>query len=344
MSVKLCGVGGLVLRGSGVAFPETPELENADVYASLLGEGYRELLTERGWSEEHPREAWGVERRRWSAARATDASQELAVRAARCALEDAGLESSSIDLLVLATSTPGRITSSLAAAVGERLGLRAACLDLRAGGTGGLQAWALASTLLAAGPRRALVIAAETPSQYLDPEDLASALLYGDGAAALVIERGEGHSSAMVGALLGTEPAGGRPFTVPGDLPPRAQDVEAGAFRFQGPDAEYRRELSDGWRRTCEGLREAFPRELESTRHFLPYAVTRAQVERAAAAVGIDAAHSKASLAAHGCTGCAGPLIALHELRALGALASGDFVASVAVAGGLCCCSILWRV
>lgn len=342
--MKVAERDGLCLRGSGVAFPETAELENTDVYRRLLGEDHQAQLSDRGWDPEHPRKAWGVERRRWSAPSAVRASEELAARAAQAALDDAGIGAGEVDLLVASTSTPGRISSSMAGFVCERLGLRAAGVDLRAGGTGGVQAWTFAATALAAGARRALVVAAETPSQYLDHQDLAGSMIYGDGAAALLLERAPDAESGLVGALSGTFPAAGSPFTVPGDLPPRAEELAAGAFVFQAPDAAYRSELAEAWRSTCEGLREAFPRELAQTRHFLPYAVTREQVDEAARIVGIDAAHSKASLAAHGCTGCAGPLIGLHELRAAGALQERELIATCAIAGGISWCSLLWRL
>jgi 3-oxoacyl-[acyl-carrier-protein] synthase-3 len=342
--LKLAGLERLRLAGSAVALPDTADLSNGDVFKRLLGVDHAARLAERGWDEEHPRVAWGVEHRRWCAPGTSGASEELAERAARGAMEDAGVSAGSVDLFVTATSTPGRVTSSMASAVAKRLGLEAACVDLRAGGTGGLQAWITAASLLACGAQRALVVAAETPSRYLDPEDLSSALLYGDGAGALLIERVEGESCGLVGALVGARGAQGRPFTVPGELPPRAADVEAGAFRFQVPDADYLRELADAWRATCTDLRASFPEELAQARHFLPYAVTRAQLEQAAEVAGKDAAHAGASLAAHGCTGAAGPLIALHELRAAGELAAGDILASSAVAGGLSCCSLLWRV
>ncbi len=206
---------------------------------------------------------------------------------------------------------------------------------------GGLAAWLTAARF---GARTVLVVALETPSAYLDPNDLATAALYGDGAAALVLARDDASTSGLLGGILGNDAAPGEPFTVPGTLPPRVLAVEAGRFRFQPPDAAYRAALDERWRALGADLRDAFPEAAAATRRFLPYAVSAPQVAAVAAAFGAGADATWTTLREHGCLGCAGPLVALDALRREKGAAAGDTLAFAAVAGGVAWGGFFWRL
>ncbi|NMN03630.1 MULTISPECIES: beta-ketoacyl-ACP synthase 3 [unclassified Novosphingobium] len=114
----------------------------------------------------------------------------LATLAARRAIEAAGIEASSIDLIVLATATPDQTFPATATIVQDNLGCNGGmAFDVAAVCSGFLYALGTADSMLRTGmARRALVIGAETFSRILDWEDRTTCVLFGDGAGAMVLE------------------------------------------------------------------------------------------------------------------------------------------------------------
>ena len=120
-------------------------------------------------------------------------TSHLAIKAAQAALTDAGLDAQSIDLIVLATSTPDNTFPATAVAVQHGLGINhGAAFDLQAVCSGFVFALATADNFLRSGAfKRALVIGAETFSRILDWNDRGTCVLFGDGAGAVVLEAQE---------------------------------------------------------------------------------------------------------------------------------------------------------
>jgi len=119
-----------------------------------------------------------------------ETTSNLALAAARAALADAKVDAQSIDLIVLATSTPDNTFPATAVAVQAALGItHGAAFDLQAVCSGFVYGLATVDGLLRSGAfRRALVIGAETYSRILDWKDRATCVLFGDGAGAFVVE------------------------------------------------------------------------------------------------------------------------------------------------------------
>jgi 3-oxoacyl-[acyl-carrier-protein] synthase III len=117
-------------------------------------------------------------------------TSHLAINAARSALVHAGIDAQSIDLIVLATSTPDNTFPATAVAVQDGLGIHhGAAFDLQAVCSGFVFALATADNFLRSGAfKRALVIGAETFSRILDWSDRGTCVLFGDGAGALILE------------------------------------------------------------------------------------------------------------------------------------------------------------
>ncbi len=117
-------------------------------------------------------------------------TSDLALNAARAALANAHVEAQSIDLMVLATSTPDQTFPATAVTVQAGLGItHGAAFDMQAVCSGFIFALATVDALLRTGAfKRALVIGAETFSRILDWNDRTTCVLFGDGAGALVIE------------------------------------------------------------------------------------------------------------------------------------------------------------
>jgi len=120
-------------------------------------------------------------------------TSHLATHAAQAALANAGVDAQSIDLIVLATSTPDNTFPATAVAVQHALGINhGAAFDLQAVCSGFVFALATADNFLRCGAyKRALVIGAETFSRILDWTDRGTCVLFGDGAGAVVLEAQE---------------------------------------------------------------------------------------------------------------------------------------------------------
>jgi 3-oxoacyl-[acyl-carrier-protein] synthase III len=117
-------------------------------------------------------------------------TSDLALHAARAALANTHVEASSIDLIILGTSTPDQTFPATAVSVQAGLGItHGAAFDLQAVCSGFVYALQVTDALLRGGSyKRALVIGAETFSRILDWNDRTTCVLFGDGAGALVLE------------------------------------------------------------------------------------------------------------------------------------------------------------
>jgi 3-oxoacyl-[acyl-carrier-protein] synthase-3 len=122
----------------------------------------------------------------------------LAADAARQAIERSGVDPSTIDMLILATTTPDRRVPATASTVQELLGIECGAMDLNAACSGFMYGLIAAHGFIALGHERVLVIGAETLSRITDWTDRGTCILFADGAGAAVVERTEGP-----GELLG---------------------------------------------------------------------------------------------------------------------------------------------
>lgn len=135
-----------------------------------------------------------------------ETTSTLAIAAARAALADAGVDASSIGLIVLATATPDNTFPATATKVQAALGCNGGvAFDVAAVCSGFLYALATADSLLKTGmAKRALVIGAETFSRILDWEDRTTCVLFGDGAGAVVLEAPAADAAADGPGIIGT--------------------------------------------------------------------------------------------------------------------------------------------
>jgi len=150
--------------------------------------GNEELARQVDTSDEWIVERTGIRNRHIAAPDETTAS--LATDAAKRAIEAAGIDSASIDLIVLATATPNQTFPATATIVQDALGCNGGiAFDVAAVCSGFLYGLGVADSMLRSGmASRALVIGSETFSRILDWEDRATCVLFGDGAGAVVLE------------------------------------------------------------------------------------------------------------------------------------------------------------
>lgn len=144
----------------------------------------------------------GIQERRWAAA--SQASSDLAVEAARRALEAAGLPVSELGAIVLSTTSPDSVFPSTACHVQRMLGCAAIpAFDVAASCSGFLYGLSMADAMIRSGQvKTCLVVAAEVKSRSLNPTDGDTVLLFGDGAGAVVL-RGEQETGSPSRGLLG---------------------------------------------------------------------------------------------------------------------------------------------
>lgn len=167
------------------------------IYSKIAGTGGylpEKVLTNRDLesmvetSDDWITERTGIKKRHIAAA--NQSNTDLAFNAAERAIEAAGLHSSDIDLIIVATTTPTRIFPSTASLVQERLGITNGCpaFDIQAVCTGFVYALTVADKFIKSGSvRHALVIGAETLSRIVDWTDRNTCVLFGDGAGAVVL-------------------------------------------------------------------------------------------------------------------------------------------------------------
>ena len=141
-------------------------------------------------------DAWIVERTGIKArhfAAHEDVCSDLAFEAAKRALAAAGCDAASIDLIILATSTPDMVFPSTACIVQQKLGVRGcAAFDVQAVCSGFVYALTIADSMIRTGAAsKALVIGAEVFSRILDFTDRTTCVLFGDGAGAVVLQRSD---------------------------------------------------------------------------------------------------------------------------------------------------------
>lgn len=186
-----------VVLGTGSALPEQ-RVSNADLAERL------------DTSDEWIVERTGIRFRHIAGPHETTST--LAAAACRAAIEAAGIAAQDIDLIVLATATPDQTFPATATKVQAMLGIDdCVAFDVAAVCSGFLYAVQVADSMLRTGVhRRALVIGAETFSRILDWEDRTTAVLFGDGAGAIVLEGQESEAEGGRGILATRLHADGR--------------------------------------------------------------------------------------------------------------------------------------
>ena len=168
------------ISGTGGHLPPN-RVTNQDLVVRLAAQG---IETTDAWIVERT----GIRARHFAAEDAV--CSDLAVQAARQALDSAGVDAATIDLIIVATSTPDMIFPSTACLVQAKLGIAGcAAFDIQAVCSGFVYGLTVADAMIRSGAAtRALVIGAEIFSRLLDFDDRTTCVLFGDGAGAVVLE------------------------------------------------------------------------------------------------------------------------------------------------------------
>lgn len=287
----------------------------------------------------------GIRSRRWAGRETTTSS--LAARALKGALADAGLTPATVDYLLLGTMTPDRLIPGSAPAVQKAAGLREIpCLDLRAACCNALYALQLATALVSSGVARQVAISlAEIQSRFLEltPEAATLSMLFGDGAAALIVSA-EPQPGALeiVDVLLATD--GG----YADDLGIRCPGTEFGGISSRcvvdhhadyAPRMNGQAVILQASRRMVAGCRALLERNqlsADDVRWIVPHQANANLLAQVARGLGLDNGTAEVInvLEQYGNTSSASMGIALDTLRKSGRISAGDYLLLPAFAAG----------
>ena len=295
-----------------------------------------ELSTMMDTSDEWIRERTGIRERR--IAGPGEALSDLCLPACLDALEQAGLEASEIDLIIVATVTPDMAFPSTGAILADRLDAPdAAAYDLSAGCTGFMYAVAQGYGMLAGGlAQKVLIVGGDVLSRILDWSDRSTAVLFGDGAGAVVLEKVPG--GGFLGFELGADGSGGPQLYVPagGSRSPATEETVAEGMHFVKMNG---REVFKFATRVLVSSAEAVlaecGRSIEDVDVYVPHQANVRIIEHARKKLGIPEEKTVIDVDRYGNTSSGSIPLALADATADGRLRPGQLVLMTGMGAGL---------
>jgi len=295
-----------------------------------------DLSTMMDTSDEWIVERTGIRERRIAAPE--EALSDLALPAAREALADAGLEGPEVDLIIVATVTPDMAFPATAAILADELGAdKAGAYDLSAGCTGFMYAVAQAYGMLAGGlAQRALVVGGDVISKILDWNDRGTAVLFGDGAGAVVMERvGEG---GFLGFELGADGSGGPQLYLPAGgsrTPATAESVADRRHFVQMNGREVFKFATRVLVSSAEAVLAECGRTVDEVDVYVPHQANVRIIDYATEKLGISHDRVVIDVDRYGNTSSGSIPLALADAKADGRLAAGRLVLMTGMGAGL---------
>ncbi len=297
-------------------------------------------------SDEWIKSRTGISERR--IAQASEACSDLAVIAAKRAMDDAGVTAEEIDLVIVATITPDFAFPATAALVQHGIGaVNAAAFDLEAACTGLVYGIAAGSNFIATGMyKKVLVIGSEVLSKIMDWDDRNTCVLFGDGASAVVlgeVEKGEG----IISYHLAADGSGGAVLDMPGggSRNPATEETvknKMHCLRMMGQDV---------FKFAITVLPETVLKTLEKAdistdniKMIVPHQANYRIIGSAAKRLSMDVDKFYMNMERYGNTSSASIGIALDEAVKAGKIVKGDYIVLVGFGAGLTygSCLIKW--
>jgi 3-oxoacyl-[acyl-carrier-protein] synthase-3 len=324
------------ITGTGSAVPDRV-VTNAELSAQL-GVDVEEFVAN----------TLGIRERRWCAP--DESTADLAVRAGRAALDDAGLAPEDVDLLIVATDTPEYVSPATSSVVQGRLGAwRAGTFDVNSGCAGFVTALDVAHKYLVADPRyrRVLVIGAYAMSKFLDPQDKKTVTIFADGAGAAVVERSDAPGVLASELYADGRLSSGMGVFAGGTAEPITEavlrDGQRNRLRFvQKYPASVNEE---GWPRIARDVVARAGATVEEVDLWLWTQVNRSTIEVVMRALGQPMAKAHTIMHKWGYTGSACLPMALDDACRAGRLRDGDLVVLTGSGAGLSmgCVALRWH-
>ncbi|MFV0243407.1 MAG: beta-ketoacyl-ACP synthase III [Qingshengfaniella sp.] len=292
-------------------------------------------------SDEWIRSRSGIERRHFAAEGQT--TSDLAARAARAALDDAGLSADDIDALIVATSTADLTFPSVATMVQADLGMTGGfAFDVQAVCAGFVFALANANALIVSGQaNRVLIIGAETFSRILDWSDRATCVLFGDGAGAMVLEAAAPSDGPQARGVLAADLHSDGRFRDILYVDGGVSTQSTGHVRMQGKEV---------FRHAVEKLAGTAEKSLAKAGltsadvdWVVPHQANLRIIKATAGRMGVDMDRVIVTVQDHGNTSAASIPLALSVGKQSGRIKENDLVVIEAIGGGLVWGSVVLR-
>lgn len=272
-------------------------------------------------------------------------TSDLAAHAGLDAIKNAGMDANSIDLVIVATSTPDDTLPATATKVQHRLGItRGAAFDVAAACSGFVYGLSIADNFIKAGQsQRALVIGAETFSRIVDWKDRSTCILFGDGAAAVVLEAGEqkGTSSdrGVLNCIIRSDGQHTEILRTNGGV---SSTGRAGTLFMAGKEV-YRHAVQKMPQAVEESL-SAAGLALSAVDWVVPHQANQRILLGVAQKLGLSEEKLVSCVKNHANTSAASIPLALHEASRDGRIRQGQLVACPALGAGLTwgCALIRW--
>jgi 3-oxoacyl-[acyl-carrier-protein] synthase-3 len=287
-------------------------------------------------SDEWIVERTGIRERRVAAD--DQALSDLALPAAREALTQAGLDAGRLDLVIVATVTADMAFPSAGAIIADELGAPdAAAYDLSAGCTGFMYAVAQGYGMVAAGlARHALIVGGDVLSRILDWSDRRTAVLFGDGAGAVVLDRvSEG---GFLGFELGADGSGGPQLYLPagGSRSPATAETVAEKKHFvQMNGREVFKFATRVLVSSAEKVLAECGKTIDDVDVYIPHQANIRIIEHAAEKLGIPKEKIVVNVERYGNTSSGSIPLALADAQADGRLQDGALVLMTGMGAGL---------
>jgi len=296
-------------------------------------------------SDEWIRSRTGIERRRIAAP--DESTADLAVAAARSALDDARLTATDIDEIIVATDTPEVYTPDTASFVQHRLGARPVpAFDLGGSGCAGfVLALDLAHTRAREGGRRVLVVGVELITRLIDWHDRNTCVLFGDAAGAAVVGPGSGEILAATAGTDGSQ-SGILHLEVGGTRRPFSPEVAAEGLH-QNLVMQGREVFREATRHMAEAARQVLDQarmSIDDVALVVPHQANLRIIEAVRHALELPAERVFVNVHEYGNTGSASVPLALWDAREQRRVRAGDVVLLTAFGAGFHWAAMLLRL
>ncbi|WP_420325144.1 beta-ketoacyl-ACP synthase III [Mameliella sp.] len=317
-----------VVTGVGHYLPDRV-VENAEFEATLD--------TSDAWI----RSRSGIERRHFAAEGQT--TSDLATRAARAALQDAGLEPDDVDAIIVATSTADLTFPSAATMVQAELKMmHGFAFDVQAVCAGFIYALTTANSMIISGQaKRVLVIGAETFSRIMDWTDRSTCVLFGDGAGALILEAQEGDGTGADRGILATDLNSDGRYRDILYVDGGVSTQSTGFLRMQGKEV-FRHAVEKLASTAMTALSKA-GLSADQIDWVVPHQANIRIIAGTAKKLGLSMDRVVVTVQDHGNTSAASIPLALSVGKARGQIKSGDLIVTEAIGGGLAWGSVVLR-
>ncbi len=284
-------------------------------------------------TDEWIRSRSGIERRHFAAP--GQMTSDLATRAARAALADAGRAADDIDAIILATSTADLTFPSAATMVQAELGMTGGfAFDVQAVCAGFIFALSNADAMIASGQAsRILVIGAETFSRIMDWTDRSTCVLFGDGAGALVLEAREASGTSADRGILSTDLHSDGRYRDLLYVDGGTSTGTSGHLRMQG-HLVFRHAI-EKLAATAEAALSKAGLSGADVDWIVPHQANIRIIKGTARKMGLGMERVVVTVQDHGNTSAASIPLALSVGRARGQIKQGDLLVTEAIGGGL---------